>query len=188
MCKFHKCIYRIGWYLYRKLGVGRYQISWKKQNKTLWDITSSSLVNKCTRRPCSEAGSPWPLSPWWGCQSLPRRALARRLWRPCRAHDTWVLREQLLLSLFCCTRIVMLYQYFLCTWLLLWRLRRCSNTSSLLASRRAPVVSFSKPRQESSRVPFLTFIPSIILERTGSTEEMDVTPESSKRSKQMHLY
>lgn len=79
------------------------------------------------------------------------------------------------------------YQYFLCTWLFLSRLSTCSTTSSLLASRRAPDISFSSPRQVSSWESDLIFIPAIILERTGSTEEMDVTPEPSERQQQQTI-
>lgn len=64
----------------------------------------------------------------------------------------------------------------------------CSTTSSPLASRRAPVVSFSSPRQGINCVMDLLFIPSIILERTGSTEEMDLTPDSSVAGDNMTIY
>lgn len=76
-----------------------------------------------------------------------------------------------------------IYQYFLCTWLLLLSSSTCSAASSLLANRRAPVISFSRPRQGSSWELDLTLIPSIILERTGSTEEMVVSPEESDKTK-----
>lgn len=74
------------------------------------------------------------------------------------------------------------YQYVLCTWLYLLRLRMCSTTSSLLASRRAPDISFSRLRHGNSWESDLIFIPDIILQSTGSTEEMDVPPDSSKET------
>lgn len=78
------------------------------------------------------------------------------------------------------------YQYVICTWLFLWKLSMFSATSALLASRRAPDASFSSPRQGSSWKSDLILFPVIILERTGSTEQMDVTPVSSER--QIFIY
>lgn len=66
------------------------------------------------------------------------------------------------------------YQYLLCIWLFLCRWTMCSTISSLLARRRAPVAFLSSFRQGSSWDSELIFIPSIILERTGSTDSMDV--------------
>lgn len=79
------------------------------------------------------------------------------------------------------------YQYVICTWLFLWKFSMFCTTSALLASRRAPDASFSSPRQGSSWKSDLILFPLIILERTGSTEQMDVTPVSSER-KQMYKY
>lgn len=79
------------------------------------------------------------------------------------------------------------YQYVICTSLFLWKLSMFSTTSALLASRRAPDASFSSPRQGSSWKSDLILFPVIILERTGSTEQMDVTPVSSERQ-QMYKY
>lgn len=80
------------------------------------------------------------------------------------------------------------HQNFFCTWLIRCRLRMCSKACSLLASRRAPVTSFSRPRQGSSWEADLAFLPSIIMQRTGSTDEMDVAPESSERQRQQHFH
>lgn len=124
----------------------------------------------------------WPLSPWWECQSLPLRAQVHQLWWSWGGHVivacAAAIRAHRLSSLFSYLHSVP-YQYVLCTWIFLWRLSMCCTTSSPLASRRAPVASFSRPRQGINCATDLLFIPSIILERTGSTEEMDLTPDSS---------
>ncbi|KAG7244435.1 hypothetical protein INR49_029879 [Caranx melampygus] len=63
------------------------------------------------------------------------------------------------------------------------RLSMCSTVSSLLASKRTPVASSPAQTGEHLRIrPDLH--PSIILERTGSTEEMDVALESSATQEQ----
>lgn len=84
-----------------------------------------------------------------------------------------------------CLVFIIPYQYVICSSLFLWKLSIFSTTSALLASRRAPDASFSSPRQGSSCNSDLILFPVIILERTGSTEQMDVTPVSSERQ-QMH--
>lgn len=81
---------------------------------------------------------------------------------------------------FCYFQIIA-YQYVISTWLFLLKLRMFSTTSALLASRRAPDASFSSLKQGSRLKSDLILFPVIILERTGSTELMDVTPVSSEK-------
>lgn len=139
----------------------------------------------------------WPLALWWECQSLPQMEQVHQLWWPWGGKcNAWILVGACNVTIRTYKRLfnhvvycpcATSYQYFLWTWLFLWRLSMCSTTSSLLASRRAPAASFSSPRQGSSSEYDFIFIPYIILERTGSTEEMDVTTESSERQqKQMY--
>lgn len=136
-------------------------------------------------KPCSVAEGLWPLALWWECRSLLQTAQVHRLWWPCGR--TVNIRISLSLVKKILYRRSASHQYFLCTWLFLCRLSMCSTASSLLASRRAPVVSFSSPTQGSSWEPDLIMFPSIILERTGSTEEMEVTLLSSERQWRQQL-